>query len=120
MNCASFFGIKSKKSITFSEHSRNYCSKRLILQFYGTQTILFYSFFQSTTKVQKINDIYKYFGKKELHGLQNCTSMQVQFMAIIYNIILYYYNEDFIKVHSYAILQFMQFMSMENALNAFF
>ena len=71
-------------------------------------------------KVQKINDIYKYFSEKELHGLQNCTSMQVQFMAIIYNIILYYYNEDFIKIHSYAILQFMQFMSMENALDAFF
>ena len=27
---------------------------------------------------------------------------------------LYYYNEDFIKLHSCAILQFMQFMVHEN------
>ena len=44
-----------------------------------------------------------------LHGLQNCTSMWVQFWGIIYNIILYYYNDYFIKLHRCAILQFMQF-----------
>ena len=43
-----------------------------------------------------------------LHGLQNCTSMWVQFWGIIYNIILYYYNEYLIKLHRCAILQFMQ------------
>ena len=46
-----------------------------------------------------------------LHGLQNCTSMWVQFWGIIYNIILYYYNEYFIKLHRCAILQFMQFFT---------
>ena len=48
-----------------------------------------------------------------LHGLQNCTSMWVQFWGIIYNITLYYYNEYLIKLHRCAILQFCNFSPID-------